>query len=1639
MNGNKRRRTPRLLAAFTALLMTAGIFGGCAGKSETPEESTAPEITAAETSLTETAPVSETETEAAAETKWEMPETNGERLITSVTADSMTGQLISTNSTFTVTASQDIPAESLKGLLALSNDSDFTLERTAPCSYKLKSLESFPENSMAVLSLVDSEGMTDYKWAFQTEGDVKVTHTYPTDGSEYAGVDTGIEITLTARAGTKNVGDYFEIEPPVKGKFTSHRNTLYFIPDKDLYPATYYTVKLKKGLPTADGDSLSEDYSFRFRTERYSGGQYLYDSGMSETFIEGDLAVIELYASDALKAPETQYSLKLYSYKTADDYYNALKSYVDSKMHEDSYEFSTDGLDLSYSSESSLIEGKDSWGPSFLLLPDDLKNGYYLAEVTAEADGVEYKVMRHIQVNPVSVYSAELGGDAQLFINDTFTGKAAEGAEAELYTSDGVFTAKADKDGLALLSHNTPAGGTGLLKITYNGSVFIDAYDYGKKAEKDPQDMYYTYIYTDREAYLTTDKVKIWGIVRPRAADVPMPEELYIHTYNYDSEIFEDVPVTLRENGTFTAEIDYSKSDDFWWANVALYSGDTELCSKGITVHDYEKPNYVYDITLPLYWESPQSEPVPTSIEASFYDGTPADGLHFKLSSYMMKSAEPNELVTDKDGIASGELLYKDVSENEYYYSPEWKPESLYVGYELTGVQDVYTYGSKFFWGFFRDIMLEYEFDKKTDRIDFTLSEIITDNITEEDSDSYYLPNDKIRGKAADSEINAVLKRRWYTKRETGSYYDYLQKKTVKNYEYDEHTETVKTYTLKTKNGKASIENLPLTEKDSTYYLEISYKDSKGRKTRQKIYLRGTEYDYYRDTDRKHYTLSSDKIEFKENESIQFTLLNNGIETDIEKGGRILFLVHGNKLLTSEIMTEPVFDHVMTAKYIPNVNVLGAYFDGRHVYPISEGWEYYSFDPADREILVDIKPDKEKYAPGDTAKVKITAKDKNNKPLDSAAVSLSVVDEAAFAVADQFADPLEYIYSDIRLPWAEVYYSYVQHTLDADNSGEKGGGGDEDYIRKDFKDTAAFFNVTTDSNGEAELEFKLPDNITSWRLTAQAIWEKQTDAVYAGASRSPLIATQPVFISPIVMDSYVEGDDISVSARCYGETEADETITVTLSGNGIEKTLTAPSGRSANFGKLPAGEYKILFTAENEKGRDAVELPVTVTDSLLEMDIIKSFDLADGIDIKPLRYPVKMTFYDKEYMLYTDTLFKLLEHTTERLDTRIANEFAYKEFGFITEEEFVSEFKGIMQNGAARLLPESYSDDRLTAIICLAAPELADKQAVLRHMTEILDEKDQTAAKISSAYLALAALDQPVMNEIREILENTELKDEAETECDYLYEDMLILCAALAASGDYDGAAKYYEKLVSSEAVIDGEKVYIKGEASLENTQYALLTASMLHRPEADMMARWLLDEEQIYDTFVLELMVYLNNYTVKTENGAEFTYVRDGKTETVKPASHFGTRLSFTEKQLAEADFKVTAGEIFTVVFYKGRIEENSAAPTLKVTKKIRAEKGGQLRIGGEARVDIDVEGGGYHVITDVIPSCGRMDSYSNFKSQQIRLYTDKYGHASYTFKIAADGEYVLESAAALNRRNKTWGISERTVIKVKGYEAAV
>lgn len=1642
MHYNKHKIIYRMTAMITAAVLTAGIFAGCS----TSQDNEANSSTVTEISETVSDSITSQQSQEPVDDPEDIIPTDFSltSVITSVTANSTIGSLINTDTDFTLTSTEDMEASKLRSLLSISPEIDFEIERTAPCSYRLTSSEELPENSIAVLRLSDEEGNTAYKWSFQTYGDLTVTECYPADGSESVYPSSGIEITFSAPVTAENAEDYFEIEPNVSGTFRKHRNTLYFVPDNELASNTYYTVTVKSGFCSDEGAELKEDISLTFKTTRGDSKNYIYTSDSSETFVPGDTVCIEYYSSSPLKNDSREYDVKLYKYDNAQDYYNTLRDFAAaSKRTENS--FSVDGLQIVYEDTLNPVSGSQDYGPSFLLLPDNLEKGYYLADVQTEVGDEIFHIQKHIQISSISVFSTDVGGDTEFFINDAATGKAAENAKVEILAEGREYTAYTNSDGIADIRISSENYTTGMVRITYNNEVFCDLHYYNASVAEDINDLYYTYIYTDREQYLTTDTINVWGVVIPRRNDISLPDDFYLRLERYDDNVMgDDIPVTLDTNGCFTAKIDIKNHIDIWWLYLNLYSGDTLFDEKSITIHDYEKPTYVYDVTAPMYAENPQSEPVELELDVSFYDGTPANNVEFTVEGYEVKDKGSQKLLSDPNGNIKANILFED--------RDSWQPYYLWVNFVPTGIQDEYTYAYGKLYGFFRDVMLDYDVDHDakaltlyTNKIDPTKMEF------DDDGYSYFYDYDMLKGDTADTTITAVLKRSWYTQKEVGSYYDYLKKEKVKKYTYLNHDEVVETYTIDTADGIAVLNDLPIGLEDSYYSMELTWTDTQGRTVRETISLTDYSSYYHYTYAKKNYTFdcSSGDLTFKENEELTFTLMCNNTAEKVE-GGRILFQVFDREIVSSTIYTTGEFTHKMSADYIPNVGIIGAYFDGQHVYPVnySHYWNYdsYRFDPEDREILLTVTADKESYLPGETAKLTVEANDINGKAVENAIISLSVVDEAAFAVAEQYADSLAEIYAYISIESPYVYYSYIQHTLETDGMGEMGGGGDEGYIRKEFMDTASFEYKTADENGKVEFSFKLPDNLTTWRATIQGVNETKTDTVYAGTVTYPLVVTQPMFITPVSSSYYLEGDDIAVSAVCFGESDKTEIITVTLSGNDFEETMTVPSGETANFGKLPVGEYKVLFKAENEKGRDAVELPITVAEELLETQITNTFTLSEGIEINPTKWPAKITFFDKQYMEYTDILYNLSSASYDRLDSTIPQYYAMKKLGMITEKEYIEQFSNITDSGLAKLMTNSEGDEELTAMICLAAPELINRSAVLKQMYFAINSESSYHEDVSSAYLALAALGEPVGSEIVEFLENTSLDkdflDITDAKTGFNHYDCLKLCAGLAALGDYDNALKYYSKFAHSAVITqnnDGKSMMkITGGYSEEQTALALLTASLLELPEADMMARYLAALPKIYDTYSLELMVYLNHFVPKVSGDAEFSYSRGGKTETVRLDHHHGTCIYFTEEQFKNADFTVKSGDIYAIACYTGSPEEYNKKQQLKVTKEIS----GELKKGSLVTVTITVSGGGgCYTINDVIPSCARYVGNYNYSTNVIRLYASHVtgkASVSYNMRIVTDGNYIIEGAAAFEHGG-VWGQCERKTIEVKGNESDI
>ena len=1637
-------------AAVSAVVIVPRMNDGipAAGGSETAAAVTVSEpepvqIAETTTAATTTAPVSVT----AAGTEAVIEERHGSTgaltdrsrpksaIVTGVSALNMVGDRIAADSVLKIDVNGDIAEDTLRSHISLNNGGEFTLHREGD-SYLLTAAQDFTLGDTVRLTVSDDSGAVCDSYAFAAISEFAVRSVYPADMSEYADVSSGVEIQFTGDPDITDAADYFEIDPPVDGSFTKANNTLIFRHDKTFEPETDYTVTLKAGLPAMDGQTLAEERVFSFRTFRDRGDTYFYtgssNSGFSESFIPGDRACVEIYCSGSLKNRE--YDLHLYSFGSSEEYYKAVRAYIDGRKTVD-----TSALTEVYSSHDKPFVRPDDDSSVYALLPEDLAEGFYIADISVEGLQDIYNLQYMAAVTPLTVYSLSLGDENLFYVNDSRTGKPAAGASVTLDIGGKKYSGTVGADGIVRIVTGGERG-KAVVDIRSGSDRYIDAFILSDAEDLRYDDLYYTYIYTDREQYQTTDTINVWGLIIPKARGTALPAGLKVVLGDLFEGDGEKQSVTVAKDGTFSAKFTF-RNHKGEYSDLFLQSGDDVIVSKSISIFDYTKPDYILDVNLPEYAVLPQYDPITADITATYYEGTPAEGLTLSVENGI-----PGTVTTDALGHASSQIKPSGISETD------WRASYAYSHVILTGIENTYVTNYQYIPAFYRDVMLRYKLDEKnnltfyTNLIDFSKADEYfekRDTAEYRDTSAYLI----MKGDPIDTEISVTIKHSWTDAVETGSYYDYIEKKTVKRYQYFDRSTQVAAYRLTTENGRFTLYGLPFVADHGVYTVSMVYNDTHGQRVELEFSVdkSGSGSDGWfstpdgmyvrRDSHQIYFSLSPDTgmrsrtgddpygsyHSFAENEDVTFTL--NCTDKEKPLDGRLLLTFY-----RSDIVDSRVYDlgngedivYKMTADCIPDARFEGAYFDGQHIYKVFGGSLFY--DPSERELNIEAQSDREKYDAGETVKITVKVTDKDGSPVGGATVHLSLVDEAAFAVAEQNADILSSIYSFIYYPSALTSTSYVQHFYNSMFGGEKGGGSGAG-TRRDFRDTAYFGSVTTGADGTATFSVKLADNLTTWRATLFALYNTSDRKLLAGTELLPVVVSRDMMINPIMQDTYVVGDDIAVSANCAGM-PADGKIEVRISGGSVNKTLTVKPKETANFGKLPAGSYTVTFTAEG----DAVEMPLNVTDTLLETRIVRGFDLADlQSGISPTRYPVTVAFFDKEYIFNTQVLRKLACYYGENLGMRMSAAYARMQLGYITEQEFVDEFLPETGSTLAKELPAAETSIELTALMCAAYPDAVNREKIAEVFNTYKSGYLPDANDECAVLMGLAALGEPVLPEVREKLADG---------TGYSSVSAIYLSAALAFCGDYEGAYEAYIKYVPDvtfndsdpDAVIAYPKLKFGGVQ--ENTRAALITASLLGLPEAEYFARYLCSLENPNAAYGLQLVTYLENYVPEVKGDAVFTYTRDGETREVKLDRHHATVISFTEKQFAEANFSVRSGAVWALAGYVGRADENAKAPTVKVTKTVS----GKCETG--EKITVTITGAPYSTVYDVIPSCGRIfrtpDSYCVTNGQQVTLYTDRNGKATYQFILNVSGEFVLESAVVTEGNSEDWGLSERGTVTV-------
>lgn len=1483
---------------------------------------------------------------------------------------------IAPDASFAVTTGFTVAEEALREMLALDPAINYTLSGGGK-EWTLTPVMPLLENTVYTFRVKNAQGTPVRSFAFQTRSDLLVGGTFPGDGELYVDINTGIEVRFN-RPGV-DLSKGFEILPAVSGRFETQEYSCRFIPDKPLEYNSIYRITLQN-LRSSDGAELLEPYTFTFETapkEGEEGWDDVTPDRQAVSFLPGDEMRVNLRGGERQAAAD--YTMTLHKFPGINAYMTALKDrdtfYRDQYGVKEAYEIATDTLDEIMNTEGKLM---NSDGALSAPLPAGLSEGYYVFTLRGEAAGREQFAQQLIQVVNLSVYTQSVNGSTLFWLGDPVTGAPAS-ATVQLEPEKGQKRAgETDEEGLATITTDDSAWAYATIVREGTPVWFARVQLSPPSEEEDLSGSYYAALYTDRSIYRPGDAIHFWGVVKPRSGgQIPETVRVGIGSLWAEEGLLSGMDVAVDALGTFTGvlEPDDLRADGY---AVSVSSGEGVYVRSYVSVSEYVKP--AYEITLEtdkdLYY---YGETVQFRVKAQYYDGTPAAGAKLLAECYEAR-LEDLPVTLDENGEASFTgRLDPSVNQRDDGRVTGWEPRS--TGWSVRSADEQAVNLNE--WASFMVLPskiaaeITYEGDGK-----LSVEAAVLDDTKVYDNsklDTAALSEfERLKGVPADIPVTLVVHKVTYHTIQTGSWYDYVNKQNVPVYETRREETVDRTIPLSTTAGKAAAEGLPVKEADEvSYWFELRFAGgvygdvcATAYPTSPYLYPGEETYTFFPET-------GGQKI--VPGQTVDLGIYQNG--APVEGEGRVLYTLVQDRV-TDRGVFEDFASVEITEKHLPNVWVAGAYYDGRAMHAIEQA--NLSYDYSDRSLTVKVETDKEEYRPGDEMRATVSLTDAEGNPVGGRA-ALGVVDEAVFAVSEQRVELLEQLYRNIYYPSIVTsateggydagmlrYGATEEMAADSAKSAANSGGG---RVRSAFADTADFVAVEVPGEGSVTVTVKLPDNVTSWRLTAVAV----TEDLKAGDAVSNAVATLPFTLRPIVTDTYIEGDDLSVSALATGTAlagqEGDVSYTATLTGGKeASKTLeaTAPAGSRCafNFGKAETGTYTVRIEGRLGDNSDAVELPLTVSETGLLTPALATVDLAALPGVESARWPVQVTVCDEDAKPGFDALAWLSSQDGLRTEIIAAADRAKALYNNLQPAQEREPYTGDRRleaiqgdDGGVIPLAGAGGDAALTAKMLMAAPELLQKKAAVAFLQETLKNPAATPADRVMAYVGLAAAKEPVLLDLQRLYET----DGAEME-PYL---RLYLGAALARMGDYGKAGEIYETVRTVRA---GDALHIEDGDTRRATAAALLLATESGHGDANGLARYLMSGagERGETVANLEVLAYARA-AMKSAGEGKFTYETGGETKEVQLRDGYAT-LRLDANTVKNGKFRSQSGRLYAAVETL-RPATGTAEGGFATVTKTYEPVGGSLAAGGQVKVTLKIKFNedapyGAYEISDYIPS---------------------------------------------------------------------
>ncbi len=284
----------------------------------------------------------------------------------------------------------------------------------------------------------------------------------------------------------------------------------------------------------------------------------------------------------------------------------------------------------------------------------------------------------------------------------------------------------------------------------------------------------------------------------------------------------------------------------------------------------------------------------------------------------------------------------------------------------------------------------------------------------------------------------------------------------------------------------------------------------------------------------------------------------------------------------------------------------------------------------EKNLPITLKPDKTVYAPGEEVSLECAVPSLRQSAHE---VIVWAEDEGVLSLTGyKTPDILDDMYShrehgvsisDTREslikrfgPYSDERFRFVKGGAlgGAHGTGNvlAGGFSEDAKARKRFSMCPLFASyVQSDTLGRKNIRFRLPDNLTRFRIMAVAA----TDDGRFGNADTSIIVTKPIFVRPIIPQFLRNCDTVRIGALIENRTDSALAAAVSFSGTGIDFFQSA----SGSVTVEPRNRKEFSLQAVVDSSADTVRMLLQAV-SRRDSDVV-----AASVPVSPFRFPEAVT------------------------------------------------------------------------------------------------------------------------------------------------------------------------------------------------------------------------------------------------------------------------------------------------------------------------------------------------------------------------------------------------------------------------------